>query len=104
MRNKAALKFKNFTAYARSFWVRTKLTRAGAALCCARSAEAACLERSSADATPSEVGKNFKNLNFKNQNAMSTNCEAGRYIDFSADYDTDRNIRLKHIAAAHAKV
>ena len=23
---------------------------------------------------------------------MSTNCEAGRYIDFSADYDMDRDI------------
>ncbi len=31
--------------------------------------------------------QNFKSLNFKNQNATSTNCEAGRYIDFSADYD-----------------
>ena len=26
-------------------------------------------------------------LNFKNQNATSTNCEAGRYIDSSVDYD-----------------
>ena len=25
---------------------------------------------------------------------MSTNCEAGRYIDFSADYDMDRDIRF----------
>ena len=25
---------------------------------------------------------------------MSTNCEASRCIDFSADYDTDRNIRF----------
>ncbi|WP_297948648.1 hypothetical protein [uncultured Campylobacter sp.] len=93
MKNKATLKFKNFTAYAaRSFWIRTKLARAGATLCYVRPAEAACLERSSADATPSGVGKNlksqnFKSLNFKNQNATSTNCEAGRYIDFSADYD-----------------
>ena len=45
-------------------------------------------------AKPSEVGKNFKSRNFKNQNAMSTNCEAGRYIDFSADYDMDRDIRF----------
>nr|WP_315057137.1 hypothetical protein [uncultured Campylobacter sp.] len=99
MRNKAALKFKNFTACPRSFWVRTKLACAGAALCCARPAEAVCLEISSADAKPSEVGKNlksrnFKSLNFKNRNATSTNCEAGRYIDFSADYDTGYDIRL----------
>jgi hypothetical protein len=103
IKNKATLKFKNFTACAHSFWIRTKLARAGAALCCARPAEAICLERSSADAKPSGVGKNFKNQNFKSQNATSTNCEANRYIDFSADYDTDRNIRLKHIVAAHAK-
>ena len=90
MKNKATLKFKNFTAYARSFWVRTKLARAGAALCCARPAEAICLEISSADAKP--MSKNLKSLNFKNGNATSTNCEAGRYIDFSADYDTDRDI------------
>ena len=104
MKNKATLKFKNFTARPRYFWVHTKLARVGAALCCARPAEAVCLERSSTVAKPSRVGKNLKSLNFKNRNAMSTNCEAGRYIDFSADYDTDRNIRLKHIAAAHAKV
>ena len=109
MKNKATLKFKNFTARPRSFWIRTKLARAGVALCCARPAEAVCLEISKADGKPSGVGKNlknqnFKSLNFKNQNATSTNCEAGRYIDFSADYDMDRDIRLKHIAAAHAKV
>ena len=94
IKNKATLKFKNFIARPRSFWVRTKLTRAGAALCCARPAETICLKRSSADATPSGVGKNFKSLNFKNRNATSTNCEAGRYIDFSADYDMDRDIRF----------
>ena len=94
MKNKATLKFKNFTARPRSFWVRTKLTRAGAALCCARPAETICLKRSSADATPSGVGKNFKSLNFKNRNATSTNCEAGRYIDFSADYNASRDMRL----------
>nr|WP_314883431.1 hypothetical protein [uncultured Campylobacter sp.] len=94
MRNKAALKFKNFTACPRSFWVRTKLARAGAALCCSHPAEAICLEISSAVATPSGVGKNLKSQNFKNRNATSTNCEAGRYIDFSADYDTDRDIRF----------
>ena len=62
-------------------------------------AEAVCLERSSIVAKPSGVGKNlknqnFKSLNFKNQNATSTNCEASRYIDFSADYDTDCDIRF----------
>ena len=108
MKNKATLKFKNFTARPCSFWIRTKLARAGVALCYSRPAEAVCLERSSIVAKPSGVGKNlknqnFKSLNFKNQNATSTNCEANRYIDFSADYDTDRNIRLKHIVAAHAK-
>ena len=69
------------------------------ALCCARPAEAVCLERSSIVVKPSEVGKNlknrnFKNQNFKNRNATSTNCEASRYIDFSADYDTDCDIRF----------
>ena len=108
MKNKATLKFKNFTASPCFFWIRTKLAQSGATLCYARPAEAACLERSNADATPSEVGKNFKSLNFKNldfknRNAASTNYEASRYIDFSADYDTDRDIRLKHIVAAHAK-
>ena len=94
MKNKATLKFKNFTACSRSFWIRPKLTRAGEALCCARPAETICLKRSSADATPSGVGKNFKSLNFKNRNATSTNCEAGRYIDFSAYYDADRDMRF----------
>nr|WP_314521869.1 hypothetical protein [uncultured Campylobacter sp.] len=74
MKNKAALKFKNFTARPRSFWIRTKLARSGAALYYARPAEAVCLERSSADAKPSGVGKNLKSRNFKNQNATSTNC------------------------------
>ena len=103
MKNEATLKFKNFTARPRFFWVHLQFARAGAALCYARPAKAVCLERSSAVAKPSGVGKNLKSLNFKNRNATSTNCEANRYIDFSADYDTDRNIRLKHIVAAHAK-
>jgi len=94
MKNEATLRFKNFAASPRFFWVRTKLARVGAALCYSRPAEAVCLEISSVDAKPSRVGKNFKSLNFKNRNATSTNCEAGRYIDFSADYDTDRDIRL----------
>ena len=98
MKNKATLKFKNFTARPRFFWVRTKLARTGAALCCARPAEAACLERSSTVAKPSGVGKNlksrnFKSLNFKNRNATSTNCQAGDYIDFSTDYDAGYDIR-----------
>ena len=79
MKNEATLKFKNFTACAaRSFWIRLRLTRAGAALCCVRPAEAVCLKRSSTVAKSSGVGKNFKILNFKSRNATG------------ADYDTDR--------------
>ena len=77
MKNKATLKFKNFTARPRYFRVHLRLARAGAALCCVRPAEAVCLEISSADATPSGVGKNFKSRNAT-----------------SADYDADRDIRL----------
>nr|WP_315113793.1 hypothetical protein [uncultured Campylobacter sp.] len=98
MKNKATLKFKNFTACARSFLVRTKLERAGAALCCARPAEAVCLERLSAVAKPSRVGRNlksrnFKSLNFKNRNAMGADFNAGRNIRLSADRDinSDKN-------------
>ncbi len=80
MKNKATLKFKNFAACARSFWIRTKLEQA--ALCYARPAEAVCLEISSADAKPSGVGKNLKNQNFKSRNATGTY------------YDADRGIRL----------
>lgn len=87
MKNKATLKFKNFTARAHSFWVRLRLARVGAALCCARPAEAVCLEISSADAKPSGVGKNFKSLNFKSLNFKNRNATG-------ADYDADRNIRL----------
>jgi len=104
MKNKATLKFKNFIARPHSFCICLRLARAGVTLCCARPAEAICLKRSSIVAKPSEVGKNFKSRNFKNRNATSTNCKAGRYIDFSAYYNTDRDIRLKHIAAAYAKV
>jgi hypothetical protein len=64
MKNKTALKFKNFTARSRSFWVHTKLARAGAALCCTRPAEAVYLKRLSAVAKPSGVGKNLKSLKF----------------------------------------
>ena len=93
IKNKATLKFKNFTARPRFFWVRTKLECAGAALCCARPAEAICLERSSADAKPSGVGKNFKNQNFKSRNATGAYYDADRDIRLSADRDinSDKN-------------
>ncbi len=99
MKNKATLKFKNFTACSRSFWVHTKLARAGAALCCARPAEALCLEISSAVAKPSGVGKNFKSLNFKNRNATGTDFDADRNIRLGADRDInfrpDRAVNFK---------
>ena len=104
MKNEATLKFKNFTARPRSFWIRTKLARAGAALCCARPAETICLKRSSADATPSGVGKNFKSqnlksLNFKNRNATGTDFDADRNIRLGAGHDInfrpDRAVNLK---------
>ena len=96
MKNKATLKFKNFTACARSFWIRPKLARAGAALCCVRPAEAACLERSSTVAKPSGAGKNlknrkFKSLNFKNRNATSADRGADHDILLSADRDINFN-------------
>jgi|GEM_PF-1143610 len=94
IKNKATLKFKNFIARPRSFLDPHKARASSAALCCARPTEAVCLEISSIVAKPSEVGKNLKSLNFKNRNAASTNCEAGRYIDFSADRDTDRDTRF----------
>ena len=87
MKNKATLKFKNFTARARSFWIRLRLTRADAALCCTRLAEAICLERLSAVTKPSEVGKNLKSLNFKSLNFKSRN-------DTGAYYDADRDMRF----------
>ena len=89
MKNKATLKFKNFTACARSFWIRTKLEQA--ALCCARPAEAVCLEISSAVAKPSRVGKNFKILNFKSRNATSADYDADRDMRFSPDRDINFN-------------
>nr|WP_314794650.1 hypothetical protein [uncultured Campylobacter sp.] len=87
MKNKATLKFKNFTARPHSFWVRTKLARAGVTLCYARPAEAVCLERSSTVAKPSGVGKNFKSRNFKSQNATGAYCCAGRNIRLGAGHD-----------------
>ena len=87
MKNKAASKFKNFTARSRYFWIRTKLARAGAALCCACPAKAVCLERSSADAKSSGVGKNLKSLNFKSRNATGANYGASRDMRLNIDRD-----------------
>ena len=87
MKNKAALKFKNFTARPRFFWVRLQFARAGAALCYARPAEAVCLEILSAVAKQSGVSKNLKSLNFKSRNATG----AGRDIRFGADRDINFN-------------
>ena len=87
MKNEATLKFKNFTARPRSFWIRPKLARAGTALCRARPVEAICLKRSSADAKPSGVGKNLKNQNFKSRNATSANYDADRDIRLRTDLD-----------------
>nr|WP_314072358.1 hypothetical protein [uncultured Campylobacter sp.] len=106
IKNKATLKFKNFTACAaRSFWIRLRLARAGAALCCARPAEAVCLERSSTDVKLSGVGKNFKSqnlksLNFKNRNATGADCDADRNIRLSAD----RNINFCPDRAVNFKI
>ena len=87
MKNKATLKFKNFTACARFFWVRLQFAKAGAALCCARPAEAVCLERSSTVAKLSGVGKNLKSRNFKNRNSTSADCGADRNINLNAYRD-----------------
>ena len=84
MKNKATLKFKNFTACSRSFWIRLRLARA--TLCYARPAEAVCLEISSADAKPSGVGKNLKSRNLKSLNFKNRN-------DTGAYYDADRGMR-----------
>ena len=86
MKNKATLKFKNFTARPRSFWIRLRLARAGATLCCARLVEAVCFKRSSADAKPSGVGKNFKSLN-----ATGADCNADSNMRFSPDRDINFN-------------
>jgi len=99
MKNKAASKFKNFTARSRSFWVRTKLARAGVTLCYARPAEAVCLEISSADAKPSGESKNFKNLNFKSRNTTGPDFDVVRNIRLGAGYDInfrpDRAVNFK---------
>lgn len=92
MKNKAASKFKNFTARPRSFWIRLRLARAGAALCCVRPAEAVCLERSSTVAKPSGVGKNLKSLNLKSLNFKNRNATgADRDMRFSPDRDINFN-------------
>ena len=91
MKNKATLKFKNFTARPHSFCIRLRLARAGATPCYACSAEAVCLEISSAVAKPSRVGKNFKILNFKSQNATGANYDAERDMRFSPDRDINFN-------------
>ena len=109
MKNKATLKFKNFTARPRSFWIRTKLEHAGAALCCMRPAETICLKRSSADATPSGVGKNlknqnFKSLNFKNRNSTGADCDADRGMCHSVNSNADRDINSRPDRAVNFKI
>ena len=109
MKNRATLKFKNFTARPRSFWIRTKLVRAGAALCYARPAETVCLERSSADATPSGVGKNFKSqnlksLNFKNRNATGADYDADRGMCHGINSNADRDINSGRDRAVNFKI
>ena len=94
MKNEATLKFKNFTACPRSFWIRLRLTRAGAAICCARSAEAVCLEISSAVATPMSKNlksRDLKSINFKNGNATSADFDAGLDIRLNIDRDINFN-------------
>ena len=105
MKNKATLKFKNFTACAHSFWVHLQFARAGAALCCARPAEAACLERSSTVAKPSGAGKNFKSrnlksLNFKSRNATGADCGA----DHGMRLSLGRDINSRPDRAANFKI
>ncbi len=104
MKNEATLKFKNFTARPRSFWIRTKLARAGAALCYARPAEAVCLEISSADAKPSGVSKNFKSLNFKSRNTTSANYDADRGMCHGINSNTDRDINFRPNRAINFKI
>ena len=91
MKNKATLKFKNFTARPSFFLVRLRLARAGAALCCARPVEAVCLKRSSADAKSSGAGKNFKSRNFKSRNATGTYYDADHDIRLGVDRDINFN-------------
>lgn len=58
--------------------------------CCARPAEAVCLERSSADAKPMSKNlksRDLKSLNFKNGNATCAYYDADRDIRLRADID-----------------
>ncbi len=82
MKNKATLKFKNFTARPRSFWIHPKLALAGAALCCARPVEAICLKISKADGKPIGVGRNFKS-----RNATGADFDASLDIRLNIDRD-----------------
>ena len=82
MKNKATLKFKNFTARLRSFWIRTKLARSGVTLCCARPVEAICLKISKADGKPIGVGRNFKS-----RNATGADFDASLDIRLNIDRD-----------------
>ena len=100
IKNKATLKFKNFTARPHSFCIRLRLARAGAALCYARPAEAAYLKRSSADAKSSEVGKNLKSRNFKSRNATS----ADRGMCHGINSNADRDINSDKDRAANFKI
>ena len=101
MKNKATLKFKNFTACARSFWVHLRLARAGAALCYARPAEAVCPKRSSTVAKPSEVGKNLKSLNLKSLNFKNRNATSA---DHGIRLSLDRDINSRLDRAANFKI
>ena len=99
MKNKATLKFKNFTACSRSFWVHTKLARAGVTLCYARPAEAVCLERSSTVAKPSGVGKNFKN-----RNATGADCDMDRAMCHGINSSADSDINSDRDRAVNFKI
>ena len=59
-------------------------------LCCARPAEAVCLEISSTDAKPMSKNlksRGLKSLNFKNGNATSADCGMCHGINSNADRD-----------------
>ena len=104
MKNKATLKFKNFTACACSFWVRLRLARAGTAFFYSRPAEAACLERSSTVAKPSGAGKNLKSLNFKSRNTTGANYDADRGICHGINSSADSDINSDRDRAINFKI
>lgn len=94
MKNRATLKFENFTARPHSFCICLRLARAGATPCCACPAEAICLEISSAVAKPMSKNLkslNFKSLNFKSRNDTGAYYDADRYMRFSPDRDINFN-------------